>query len=124
MDNQYNPRNVRDFFGKTFVTLDSKKGEYHRHGLSAEGKATGSIGIVGEEVELIAGVKPQYYNFINDYMTSATCTKKGLDARVLGVGQMPEKGLHLVMVLKDPIKSEEFHTETYGMISSPIEKIE
>ncbi len=113
----YDPRNVRQFFGRTFVTGSA------RYGLDKEGKVVGSIGVVGKEVELIAGIEGKFYNYFTSYLNKRDGTKEGLSQLVRDYGSEPNKGKHLVIILKTPIVSED-QTESYGLVSSVIQKVE
>jgi hypothetical protein len=112
----YNPKNIQQYFGKTFVTKSGSK-----YGISRDGRFTGRPSIEGAEILLIAGVSENNYWNIRQFLDySFPESKKKLDDLILEKGLEPIPGLHLVVSLKPNAVKE---TERFGLISSIIEDI-
>ena len=130
----YDPRNVEQYRGTTFVT-DRKS----RYGITADGKFTGRPSIEGAEVQLIAGMDKETSEAARSLLGvnlpapvsdetqifalegPATDRKADLDALIMKFGKRPRKGLYLVVsVTYDSVEV----TRRNGLVSSRIDHIE
>lgn len=111
----FDPTNVQDYHGRTFVT---KSGS--RYGITDEGKFHGRPSIEGADILMVAGIETGLYTEVLSTFDGKN-TKANLDKLILEHGQQPRQGLHLILSLTEQAYAEK-HRE--GFISSLIEKVE
>ncbi len=116
MSKDFNPYDVQNYFGKTFITESGSS-----YGLTKEGKFTGRKNIEGTEIMLIAGVNPDiksYYQVVN--CLNPSISKKRLDNLIEDKGKEVEVGLRLVLSLTPKSAKQK---GLHGLITSPIKEI-
>ena len=89
---RYNPRDISQYFGKTFTTESGSK-----YSITNDGKVRGRESIENYSIELIAGLEDS--EFLRSKYDSHS--KEILDSIIRKSGKKIKKGLHLVISLKD-----------------------
>ncbi len=110
----FDPVNVQNYYGKTFVTENNS-----RYTITNEGKLSGSPGIEGAEVMMIAGLREEMYREALEFLNVKS--KHRLDSLIFDYGEAPYTGLRLVLILMPKVAAEK---RKIGVITSFIKRID
>ena len=107
----YDPTNIQQYYGKTFVTRSS------RYRITEDGRFSGRPSIEGARIDLIAGVGPVEERRIKN---PGGISKERLDSLIMEHGVEPSKGLYLAISLAAEDAKEKNRT---GLVTSLIKDI-
>ena len=109
---KYDPANVRNYFGKLFITENGS-----HYGITKNGKFTGRPSIEGADIKLIAGLSEELYH---DARSCLNHSLKSIERLILKNGQEIKPRLLLVASLTNEYAEER---KRGGIVTSPIKEI-
>jgi|ETNmetMinimDraft_5_1059913.scaffolds.fasta_scaffold215864_2 hypothetical protein len=87
---KYNPEDISQYFGKTFITESGS-----RYSITSKGTITGRESVENYQVELIAGLEDQEFSELRESL----CSREILDLMIRESGKEIKEGLHLAVSL-------------------------
>jgi len=112
----YDPRDVQQYYGKTFVTESGS--EYK---ITEDGRIFGRKSIDGAKVMMIASINHIGLAYALDCLDSGSAEKKvALEKTILEYGEEPESEYRVVFCLTQDSVVEK---QRQGFITSPLDRI-